>query len=139
MPTMRPFPSASERCCGAQPVRPVAEPLSSIAWRKVWESVGLMSPAQASHSAAGISAIDGWTVSVTWSGIGSGELEHRFDLDRDAEWQRADPDRGAGVLARVAEHLNHQIGGAVDDLRHVGELRGAVDEAAETQHPLYAV
>src|SRR5204863_9359121 len=36
-------------------------------------------------------------------------------------------------------HLDHQIGGAVDHLRHVGEIGGAVDEAAEPQTAAYAV
>src|SRR5665213_166797 len=142
MPTIRPTPSASDKCCGAQPVRPVAEPLSSIACKKVWPSVGFTSPAQASHSAAGISAIAGWTVSVTVSAplaIGSGELKHRFDFDRDSQWQGTDADRGAGMLAGIAEYLDHQIGGAVDDLRHLGELGGAVDEPAEAKHPLHLV
>src|ERR1700722_2860880 len=99
-----------------------------------------MSPAQASHSAAGISAIEGWTVSVIWSpvlAIGrSGKLEHRFDLDRDAERQRGHSDRGAGMLSRVAENLDHQVRGAVDHLRHVDEPRHAVDKTAEAQHLL---
>src|SRR3546814_7122748 len=44
------------RCCGSQPVSAVAEPLSSSALRKAWETKGL-SPAQASHAAAGTSAM----------------------------------------------------------------------------------
>ena len=51
----------------------------------------------------------------------------------------ADPDRGAGVLPGIAEHRDHQIGGAVDHLRHLGEVGRAVDEAAKAQDPLHPV
>src|SRR5437764_5854914 len=135
-------------CCGPQPARGPTEPLSSIACRKLWETVGLTSPAQASHSAAGISAIAAWTRTVTASPVsfivvivppGSAQLEGAFDFDRDPARQRSDPDRGAGVLPGIAEDLDHDIGGAVDDLRHAAELRRAVDEAAEPQHAADAV
>src|SRR5206468_4149680 len=43
------------------------------------------------------------------------------------------------MTAGIAEHLDHQIGGAVDHLRHVGEIGGAVDEPAEPQTAAYAV
>src|SRR5262249_48912659 len=46
-----------------------------------------------------------------------------------AERQRVDADGRAGVLAALAQHLYEKIGGAVDDLRNVGEVRRAVDEA----------
>jgi hypothetical protein len=46
-------------------VRVVVEPLSSIEFRKVCETVGFTSPAQASQAAAGISAIAAWTRIVT--------------------------------------------------------------------------
>src|SRR6185312_15288442 len=39
--------------------------------------------------------------------------------------------RGAGMAPGIAEHLDHQVGGAVDDLRLLGEARHGVDEAAE--------
>ena len=42
-------------------MRAVVEPLSSIAFRKVCETVGFTSPAQASQAAAGISATAAWT------------------------------------------------------------------------------
>src|SRR5215472_6011035 len=105
---MRPHASASDKCCGAQPERRVAEPLSSIAPRKVCDRVGLTAPAQASHSACGISAIAAWTLSVIVSVFPfiarrSLELEHRLDLDRNTAGQRIDPDRGAGMPALVAE------------------------------------
>src|SRR5438094_6780269 len=43
------------------------------------------------------------------------------------------------MTAGIAEHLDHQIGGAVDHRRHVGESGGAVDEAAEPQTAAHAV
>src|SRR5688500_16693123 len=46
-----------------------------------------------------------------------------IDLDRGAERQRRHADRGAGVAAGLAEHLLHQLRGAVGDL-------GLVDERA---------
>src|SRR2546421_2613064 len=70
---------------------------------------------------------------------GSADLKGRFYFDGDAARQRAGPDGGAGMTAGIAEHLDHQIGGAVDHLRHVGEIGGAVDEAAEPQTAAYAV
>ena len=51
----------------------------------------------------------------------SGHLEHAFDLDRRVERQRCDADGGAGMAAFVAEHLDHQVGGAVHDLRAIGK------------------
>src|SRR5215472_8829864 len=123
---MRPHASASDKCCGAQPERRVAEPLSSIAPRKVCDRVGLTAPAQASHSACGISAIAAWTLSVIVS-VFPFIARRSLELDRNTAGQRIDPDRGAGMPALVAEHLDHQVGGAVDDLRHVGEVGGAVD------------
>src|SRR5262249_49481851 len=46
----------------------------------------------------------------------SGHLEQAFDLDRGICRQRGHADGGAGVAALVAEHLHHQIGGAVQHL-----------------------
>src|SRR5229473_8419508 len=104
-----------------------------------------MSPAQASQPSGAISAIALWTDRVMVSppsfiaGARSADLEGGFDLDRDAARQAAHPDRGAGMAAAIAEHRDHQVGGAVDHLRHVGELRGAVDKSAEAQAPRHAV
>jgi hypothetical protein len=63
--TTWPASPRSTACCGSQPVRALAELLSSIALRKAWLTKGLPSPAQASHSAAGISAIFWCKVSVS--------------------------------------------------------------------------
>src|SRR3546814_8805173 len=43
------------------------------------------------------------------------------------------------MLAGIAEHLDHQVGGAVDHLRMVDEVAGAVDEAAELHAALHPV
>ncbi len=48
--------------------------------------------------------------------------------------QRRDANGGAGVAAFVAEHFDHQIGGAVHDLGPVGEAGRRIDEAAEPHH-----
>src|SRR5258707_4000914 len=60
----RPLASSSARCCGSQPFSAVAEPLSSSASRKACERNGLPAPAQASHSAAGSSAMRSMTRTV---------------------------------------------------------------------------
>src|SRR3954447_25373911 len=64
----------------------------------------------------------------------SGHLEQAFDLDRGIRRQRGDADSGAGVAPLVAEHLHHQVGGAVQHLRSVDEIRRRIDEAAEPHH-----
>src|SRR6187402_2056438 len=64
----------------------------------------------------------------------SGDLEHAFDLDRRIRGQRGDADRGAGVAALVTERGDHQVGGAVEHLRPVQEVRRRVDEATEAHH-----
>ena len=56
-------------------------------------------------------------------------LPQNADLD-DTQFA-ARSDRGAGVLAGIAEHIDHQVGGAVDDLGLVGEARRAGDEAGQ--------
>src|SRR5712691_2283929 len=104
-----------------------------------------MSPAQASQPSGALSAIALWTERVMVSppsfiaGACSADLENGFDLDRDAGRQAVHPDRGAGMAAAIAEHRDHQVGGAVDHLRHVGELRGAVDKPADPQTAAHAV
>ena len=45
-----------------------------------------------------------------------------IDFDRGAERQHRHADRAAGVAAGLAEYLLHQLGGAVGDLRLVGEM-----------------
>src|SRR3569833_1353508 len=39
------------------------------------------------------------------------------------------------MAALVAEHLDHQVGGAVHDFRAVQKIRRGIDEAAEPDHP----
>src|SRR5712691_12783817 len=104
-----------------------------------------MSPAQASQASGATSLIALCTERVMVSppsfiaGACSADLEDGFDLDRDAAGQAARPDRGAGMAAAIAKHCDHQVGGAVDHLRHVGELRGAVDKPADSQAAAHAV
>src|SRR4029079_17291067 len=59
-PMTRPAGSAKDKCCGAQPLRAVQDPLSSSAFRKTCDTVGLTSPAQASQASGAISLIAGW-------------------------------------------------------------------------------
>src|SRR4029077_6554544 len=142
---MRPAGSLNDKCCGAQPLRALHEPLSSSAFRKTCDTVGVKSPAAAIQDAGASSASAPCTRRVIVSPVSfivlavSAELKGRFDFDRDAARQRAGPDRGPGMPAGIAEHLDHQIGGAVDDLRHVGEIGCAVDEPAEPQAAADAV
>src|SRR5215468_3367256 len=107
---MRSVQSAIERCCGLQPVRAVTDPLSSIAFRKSYETVGLLVPAQASQAACPTSAILEWTRIVTVSpksfmtasrqpGSPSAQLDCRFDLGCDPARQRTDTDRGPRMAA----------------------------------------
>src|SRR5260370_25036580 len=142
---IRPAGSLNDKCCGAQPLRALAEPLSSRAFRKTCDTVGLMSPAQASQASGAISAIAPCTRRVIVSPVSfialldSAELEGCFDFDRHAAGEGAGPDRGPGMAAGIAKHLDHQIGGAVDDLRPVGEIGRAIDEPAQPPTLAYAV
>ena len=61
----------------------------------------------------------------------SGDLENRVHLDRHVARQRSAAHRGARVPPGIAEHLDHQIGGAVDHLRLLAVARHRIDEAAE--------
>src|SRR5262245_35048627 len=65
----------------------------------------------------------------------SGDLEQPLDLDCGVERQDGDADRGAGVPALVAEHLDHQVGGAVHHLRPVEEGGVRVDESTKPHDP----
>src|ERR1700720_798183 len=64
----------------------------------------------------------------------SGDLERAFYLDCGIGRQRRHADRRARVLALVAEHRDHQIGGAVHHLWPVAEARRRIDKAAEPYH-----
>src|SRR5690349_14689095 len=92
-------------------------------------------PATAARAAAGMFSITpraascrprwatGRAVSQSGARIAlSGDFEHAFDLDGCVRRQRGDADRGAGVAALVAEHRDHQVGGAVEDLRPVEKI-----------------
>src|SRR6202140_3586116 len=68
---------------------------------------------------------------AAFSPSASGDFEDRLDLDRCAERQLSHPDRAAGVLTALAEHLNEQVGRAVDHRRLFGEVGRAVDETGE--------
>src|SRR5258708_35115936 len=110
----RPPVPAKVRCCGAQPVRALVEPLSSSAFRKTWLTVGLMSPAQASQACGATSPIALWTERVMVSppsfiaGARSADLEGGFDLHRDAAGEAAHSDRGPRMPTDVAEPRAHQ-------------------------------
>src|SRR6478736_2162747 len=54
--------------------------------------------------------------------LASGDLEHHRRIRR----QRGDADGGAGVAALVTEGGDHQVGGAVEHLRPVEEVRRRV-------------
>ena len=54
-----------------------------------------------------------------------------FDLDRHAVRKRAHADRRAGVPSGVAEHLDEQVGAAVDHLGLVLEVGRRVDHAKQ--------
>ena len=59
------------------------------------------------------------------------DLEHSFDFDTGIERQFRDADGGAGMAARIAQSLDHQVGGAVHDGGEGREGRHRIDEAAE--------
>src|SRR5947209_3160495 len=69
----------------------------------------------------------------------SRDFENAFDLDRGVGGKRGNADSGAGVPALVAEGRNHQVGGAIQHLRPVQEVRGRIDEPAEPDHAHHLV
>ena len=71
-----------------------------------------------------------------WSGV---DGEDPIDFDGRASGQRRDPDRGASVGAALAEHLVHEIRGAVDHLRHPIEAGRNVDVADHLDDALDAI
>ena len=135
-PSSRP-PASTTTCSGSQPVSRQAEPLASSGSRKAWLRNGWSAPAQASQSAASSCSMP-WT-SLTSSvpdaaaPSGSGELKDRLDLDRSIARQARATDSKARMTPGLAHRLNHQIGGAVDDLGMIAEVGRAGDEAAELQ------
>src|SRR5271166_4588656 len=128
MATTCPVSLRSTACCGSQPVRALADPLSSSALRKAWLTNGLPSPAQVSHSAAGTSAIFWCSVSVSVaepSGMGASltYLEHPLHLQGGIGGQRWHANRGAGVTAGLTEHRHREVGGAVHHQRVLRKIR----------------
>src|SRR5947209_5267159 len=69
----------------------------------------------------------------------SGDLEDAFDLDRGIGGQGRDADRGPRVPALVAESCDHQVGGAVQHLGSVKEIRRRIDKTAEPDHANHLV
>src|SRR5579862_5659357 len=65
-----------------------------------------------------------------------GYLEGTLDFDGRIDRQRGDADRGARVFALVAEHRDHQVGGAVHHFRAIEESRRRVYEAAKPHNLL---
>src|SRR5690348_18237729 len=61
----------------------------------------------------------------------SAHLEDGVHLDRDAARQRVHADGGARMASGIAEDLDHDIGGAIGDLRLLREVVGAMDEGTE--------
>src|SRR5215813_13785321 len=76
----------------------------------------------------------GRAVSQAGARMRSGDLEDGLDLDRRIRRQRGDADSGAGMAALVAEGRHHQVGGAIQHLRAVEEVRRGIDETAEPHH-----
>src|SRR4051794_18365203 len=58
------------------------------------------------------------------------DFEHALDFDGGIAGQGGNADGRAGMAALVAERRDHQVGGAVQHLRSVDEIRRRVDEAA---------
>src|SRR5437879_11023583 len=67
-------------------------------------------------------------------GLRSGHFEDSIHLDSGVRGQRGDADGGAGMAALVAEGCDHQVGGAVQHLWPVEEIRCGIDKTAEPHH-----
>merc|ERR1739843_67262 len=68
---------------------------------------------------------------------GSRDLDHRIHFHGRVQRQNRYSDGGPGVATGVAEHLDHEVGCAVDHLGYVMKVRMGVDESAQlhdTQH-----
>src|SRR5580693_4032263 len=64
----------------------------------------------------------------------SSDLQNSLDLDHDAVWQRTHANGRTRMAARLAEHLDHEVRAAVDDLGMVSEIRLGVDHAEKLDH-----
>src|SRR5580765_1263577 len=58
----------------------------------------------------------------------SSDGEHRINLDGSAQRQAGAADGDAGMAPLVAKHVDHEIGGAVNDLGMIGEVGSRIDE-----------
>src|SRR5215208_6761621 len=67
------------------------------------------------------------------------DLEYRFHLYGPVDRQGAGANGRARMLALVAQHLDDEIGGTVDYLGLIGELRNSVDEAQNLHAALHAI
>ena len=67
------------------------------------------------------------------------QRDDRVDLDRRTQRQDRHADRCAGMAARFSEHVEHQFGRAIGDLRLIGEIGGRIDERAEPDDALHPV
>src|SRR5690606_24290156 len=65
---------------------------------------------------------------TAWASL---DLEDGVNFHGAVAGQRAGAKCEAGMAAAVAQHVDHQIGGAIDHLWMIGEVRHRVDEAAE--------
>jgi hypothetical protein len=64
-------------------------------------------------------------------------LDNRLDLDRYAERQTADADRGARVL--LAEHLDEEIRAAIDDLGMLDIVRHGIHHSEQLHDPSHPI
>ena len=69
----------------------------------------------------------------------SGNLKYSIDFHRDIARQRRRANRGARMAADVAENFNHQVGGAINNLRLLPEVRYTIDKAGEAHASNHAV
>jgi hypothetical protein len=73
------------------------------------------------------------------TGGAGADLRDCLDLDRAAQGQCGDPDGRAGMGPGRAQDVEHQLRGAVSDLRLLGELAGAGDVDSELDQPRHRV
>src|SRR5260370_29289057 len=70
---------------------------------------------------------------------GLSDRDNDLDLDRYPTGKRAHADSGARVPPALAEHLDKEIGTAVDDFRVILEFGGGVDHPEHLDDILHAV
>src|SRR6266853_179521 len=69
----------------------------------------------------------------------SPDRNNDLDLDRNSAGQRAHADGGARMPPALAEHLDEQVGAAVDDFRVILEIGGGIDHPEHLDDVLQAV